>query len=89
MSTGVNVFQLERSPRIGFARSPWAIKKRNNWAKDKKYDNRIRLEAEILKNLKHPNIVGFRAFTLSETGAPCLAMEQLDVSLGKFNKYCT
>lgn len=79
---GVNVFQLERSPRVGCTRSPWAIKKRNGWAKDKKYDERIRLEAEILRNLNHKNIVGFRAFTISETGAPCLAMEQLDISLG-------
>ncbi|KAK0174683.1 hypothetical protein PV327_010423 [Microctonus hyperodae] len=80
---GVNVFTLERSPRVGFARSPWAIKKRNaKIIKDKKFDKRIQLEADILRQLKHENIVGFRALTLSETGVPCLAMEQLEISLG-------
>lgn len=44
---------------------------------------RIKFEADILKHLKHPNIVGFRALTLSQTGIPCLAMEKLDKSLGK------
>ncbi|CAD6215618.1 GSCOCG00000430001-RA-CDS [Cotesia congregata] len=80
---GVNVFTLERSPKVGFARSPWAIKKRNaNLSKDIKYDLRIKFEADILRNLNHPNIVGFRALTLSATGIPCLAMEKLDQSLG-------
>ncbi|KAK2584525.1 hypothetical protein KPH14_006895 [Odynerus spinipes] len=80
---GVQVFTLERSPKVGFVRSPWAIKKRNSRVtKDKEYDDRIRLEAEILQKLNHPNIVGFRAFTLSSKGEPCLAMEQLDYSLG-------
>ncbi|XP_015111460.1 lymphokine-activated killer T-cell-originated protein kinase homolog [Diachasma alloeum] len=80
---GVNVFTLERSPKVGLIRSPWAIKKRNtSVSKDKKYDERIRLEAKILRALQHPNIVGFRALTESEAGVPCLAMEQLDVSLG-------
>ncbi|CAG5088043.1 Similar to PBK: Lymphokine-activated killer T-cell-originated protein kinase (Homo sapiens) [Cotesia congregata] len=79
---GVNVFTLERSPKVGFARSPWAIKKRNaNLSKDIKYDLRIKFEADILRNLNHPNIVGFRALTLSATGIPCLAMEKLDQSL--------
>ncbi|XP_034948738.1 lymphokine-activated killer T-cell-originated protein kinase [Chelonus insularis] len=80
---GVNVFTLERSPKVGFARSPWAIKKRNSKdIKDVNLDKRIKLEADILKALNHPNIIGFRALTLSKTGAPCLAMEQLDQSLG-------
>ncbi|XP_014300029.1 lymphokine-activated killer T-cell-originated protein kinase [Microplitis demolitor] len=80
---GINVFTLERSPRVGFARSPWAIKKRNaKLSTDTKYDMRIKFEADILKHLKHPNIVGFRALTLSQTGIPCLAMEKLDKSLG-------
>lgn len=80
---GVQVFTLERSPKVGFVRSPWAIKKRNSKnTKGKELDNRIRLEAEILQKLSHPNIVGFRAFTLTSKGEPCLAMEQLDYSLG-------
>ncbi|XP_076626587.1 lymphokine-activated killer T-cell-originated protein kinase [Colletes latitarsis] len=79
---GVAVFSLERSPRVGFARSPWAIKKRNHKVVDRKYNERIRFEAEILRKLDHPNIVGFRAFTEVANGEPCLAMEKLDTSLG-------
>lgn len=81
---GVNVFTFQRSPKVGFARSPWAIKKRNkNVIKDCKYNARIQLEAEILGKLSHPNIVGFRAFTYSSDGEPCLAMEKLEISLGE------
>ena len=80
---GVSVFSLERSPRVGFSRSPWAIKKRNHKiAADKKYNERIRFEAEVLRKLNHPNIVGFRGFTEVSDGEPCLAMEKLDASLG-------
>ncbi|XP_035737697.1 lymphokine-activated killer T-cell-originated protein kinase-like [Vespa mandarinia] len=81
--TGVHILSLERSPKVGFARSPWAIKKRNSkLAKNSEYDKRLWSEADLLKKLNHPNIVGFRAFTLSSKGEPCLAMEQLDISLG-------
>ncbi|XP_026670479.1 lymphokine-activated killer T-cell-originated protein kinase isoform X1 [Ceratina calcarata] len=78
---GVNVFSLERSPKVGFIRSPWAIKKRNRKVEDRKYNDRIRFEAEVLSKLKHPNIVGFRAFT-EVSSEPCLMMEKLDCSLG-------
>ncbi|XP_076233518.1 lymphokine-activated killer T-cell-originated protein kinase [Calliopsis andreniformis] len=79
---GVSVFSLERSPKVGFTRSPWAIKKRNRKVpEDKKYNERIRFEAEVLRKLNHPNIVGFRAFT-EVSDEPCLAMEKLDSSLG-------
>ncbi|XP_076160860.1 lymphokine-activated killer T-cell-originated protein kinase [Ptiloglossa arizonensis] len=85
---GVSVFSLERSPRVGFARSPWAIKKRNQKAvDDNKYSQRIRFEAELLRKLNHPNIVGFRAFTEVANGEPCLAMEKLDISLGDKIEY--
>ncbi|XP_014206137.1 lymphokine-activated killer T-cell-originated protein kinase [Copidosoma floridanum] len=80
---GINVFTLERSPRVGFARSPWAIKKRNkNVVKDAKYTARLQAEASILKKLNHPNIVGFRGLTHEASGEPCLVMEKLDISLG-------
>nr|XP_031844609.1 lymphokine-activated killer T-cell-originated protein kinase isoform X2 [Nomia melanderi] len=83
--TGVSVFSLERSPKVGFARSPWAIKKRNHNVKHaEEYNERIRFEAEVLRKLNHPNIVGFRALTeVSNDGQidPCLAMEKLDASL--------
>ncbi|KAL7293104.1 hypothetical protein TKK_0013260 [Trichogramma kaykai] len=80
---GVGVFTLERSPKVGFVRSPWAIKKRNkNVTSDPKYNSRIQLEAEILRKLKHPNIIGFRGLAYESHGEPCLAMEKLDMSLG-------
>ncbi|CAK9810100.1 Lymphokine-activated killer T-cell-originated protein kinase [Anthophora plagiata] len=79
---GVNVFSLERSPKVGFSRSPWAIKKRNRKVEDNKYNERIRFEAEVLRKLNHENIVGFRAFAEISKGEPCLIMEKLDASLG-------
>ncbi|XP_066593959.1 lymphokine-activated killer T-cell-originated protein kinase [Prorops nasuta] len=81
---GVNVYMFERSPKVGFIRSPWAIKKRNRKAPktDKTYSERIRIEADILKKLNHPNVVGFRAFMDAPNDDPCLAMEKLDASLG-------
>ena len=64
--------------------SPWAIKQRNRHVpKDFNYDDRLKLEASILRKLNHPNIIGFRAFAKSNIGEPCLAMEKLDLSLGK------
>ena len=36
----------------------------------------------MLKNLNHPNIVGFRGFTKSEDGRDVLVMEDCDASLG-------
>ncbi|XP_017788977.1 PREDICTED: lymphokine-activated killer T-cell-originated protein kinase, partial [Habropoda laboriosa] len=79
---GVNVFTLERSPKVGFSRSPWAIKKRNRKIEDNKYNERIRFEADVLRKLNHENIVGFRAFAEISNGEPCLLMEKLDSSLG-------
>lgn len=80
---GINVFSLERSPKVGFIRSPWAIKKRNcKVTDDQKYNERLRFEAEILRKLNHPNVIGFRAFVELSNGEPCLAMEKLDSSLG-------
>lgn len=85
LSLGVNVFTLERSPKVGFIRSPWALKKRNkNVIGSNKYYTRIKSEAEILRKLKHPNIIGFRALTYTEGGDACLAMEKLDISLGYY-----
>ncbi|XP_077281632.1 lymphokine-activated killer T-cell-originated protein kinase [Temnothorax americanus] len=80
--TGIGVYMLERSPKVGFVRSPWAVKKwlqaRNNETNDK----RLRLEADVLRQLNHPNIVGFRALAKGSDGKSCLAMEALDMSLG-------
>ncbi len=43
---------------------------------------RLRNEANILKTLNHPNIVGFRAFLCTPDGRECLAMEKCHISLG-------
>ncbi|XP_063771093.1 lymphokine-activated killer T-cell-originated protein kinase isoform X2 [Pseudophryne corroboree] len=75
--TGVSVYLMKRSPK-GSSRSPWAVKKVNKQCdKTSKnlYSQRLNQEAKILKNLQHPNIVGYRAFTTSNDGSPCLAME--------------
>ncbi|XP_014472888.1 PREDICTED: lymphokine-activated killer T-cell-originated protein kinase isoform X3 [Dinoponera quadriceps] len=80
--TGIAVYMLERSPKIGCIRSPWAIKKLLKGRNNEASDGRLRLEADFLRQLEHPNIVGFRAFTAGADGKPCLVMEALDISLG-------
>uniref|UniRef100_A0A667GK07 PDZ binding kinase n=1 Tax=Lynx canadensis TaxID=61383 RepID=A0A667GK07_LYNCA len=75
--TGVNVYLMKRSPR-GLSHSPWAVKKINPRCNDhyqSMYQKRLIDEAKILKNLHHPNIVGYRAFTEASDGSLCLAME--------------
>ncbi|NXM34633.1 TOPK kinase, partial [Oxyruncus cristatus] len=75
--TGVNVYLMKRSPR-GLSRSPWAIKKINskcNRSQQSLYQERLREEAKILRDLQHPNIVGYRALTEAPDGSLCLAME--------------
>lgn len=42
---------------------------------------RLRKEADILRQLNHPNIVGFRAFLKTLDGRECLAMEECHTSL--------
>ncbi|XP_013800428.2 lymphokine-activated killer T-cell-originated protein kinase [Apteryx mantelli] len=75
--TGVNVYLMKRSPK-GSSCSPWAVKKINpkcNKSQQNIYQKRLNEEAKILKNLQHPNIVGYRAFTEAHDGSMCLAME--------------
>uniref|UniRef100_A0A8C8S3K6 PDZ binding kinase n=1 Tax=Pelusios castaneus TaxID=367368 RepID=A0A8C8S3K6_9SAUR len=75
--TGVNVYLMNRSPK-GLSHSPWAVKKINPKCDNKQqniYQQRLNEEAKILKNLQHPNIVGYRAFTQANDGSMCLAME--------------
>lgn len=47
-----------------------------------KYQNLINKEADVLANIQHENIVGFRAFLKSDDGRNCLAMESCGTSLG-------
>ncbi|GAB1299016.1 Lymphokine-activated killer T-cell-originated protein kinase [Apodemus speciosus] len=65
------------SPR-GLSHSPWAVKKINPLCDDHYrtvYQKRLTDEAKILKDLNHPNIIGYRAFTEASDGSLCLAME--------------
>ncbi|XP_078397435.1 lymphokine-activated killer T-cell-originated protein kinase homolog [Cetorhinus maximus] len=75
--TGVNVYLMKRSP-TGKSSSPWAVKKINakcNVRQQSVYLKRLQEEAKRLKDIEHPNIVGYRAFAKSNDGTPCLAME--------------
>ncbi|XP_069089824.1 lymphokine-activated killer T-cell-originated protein kinase [Pleurodeles waltl] len=75
--TGVSVYLMKRSPK-GLHHSPWAVKKLNprcDQSQKNVYQKRLHEEAGILKNLQHPNIVGYRAFTKASDGSMCLAME--------------
>ena len=45
------------------------------------FSRRLLLEAEILRTLSHPNIVGYRALTKAADGTWCLAMEKAETSL--------
>ncbi|CAN8205166.1 unnamed protein product [Coccothraustes coccothraustes] len=75
--TGVSVYLMKRSPR-GLPRSPWAVKKINSGCSQSQrslFQRRLREEARTLRNLRHPNIVGYRALTEAPDGSLCLAME--------------
>ncbi|NXA16661.1 TOPK kinase, partial [Sapayoa aenigma] len=64
--TGVSVFLMRRSPR-GISRSPWAVKKINsgcNQSQRSLYQERLREEAKILRDLQHPNIRGWDGMIL-------------------------
>lgn len=77
------VYGLKRSPHRNSACSPWAIKKVIKTTRTNS-EMKVRLlqEADILRQLNHPNIVGFRAVLKNVKGDDCLAMEKCDVSLG-------
>ena len=76
--TGVNVYRFRRSSQEG--KSPWAVKKVSKRARPA-ISERLVLEASILKDLQHPNIVGFRALAGTLDGSLCLAMEDCHMSL--------
>lgn len=70
--TGIAVYLLSGSKKRGktSSGSPWAVKKclKDKINNDKTYATRLAAEAEVLRNLTHPNIVGFRSFTKAEDG---------------------
>ncbi|TDG42995.1 hypothetical protein AWZ03_010580 [Drosophila navojoa] len=83
--TGVSVYRLDRSPKLGRIRSPWAVKRitqRTRAKKDTMFNDRIIHEAAILRKLNHPNIVGFRGVIKSSEGVDALALEMCSTSLG-------
>ncbi|XP_008311577.1 lymphokine-activated killer T-cell-originated protein kinase homolog [Cynoglossus semilaevis] len=74
--TGVSVYLMDRAEKLNA--SPWAVKKLNSKMAAKQaavYQKRLNEEAKILKEINHPNIVGFRAFAKAKDGSKCLAME--------------
>jgi len=74
--TGVSVFLYPRSPALGGKiKSPWAVKKVNKRHAKSEFGSRLEEEAKILKSLSHPNIIGYRAFNLSNEGTHALVME--------------
>ena len=76
---------MERSPRSsGEIRSPWAIKKLAKVKQTKAiYSDRLEYEAKILKQLVHPNIIGYRGSgnLASDNNCQFLAMERGSSSL--------
>ncbi|KAI4461407.1 mitogen-activated protein kinase kinase kinase 20-related [Holotrichia oblita] len=78
--TGVSVYKLNRSPVCTQVRSPWAVKILKS--KSETIKTRLRHEISVLKKLKHPNIVGFRAVGKDSQGEVCLALETITCSLG-------
>ncbi|KAG0717859.1 Lymphokine-activated killer T-cell-originated protein kinase [Chionoecetes opilio] len=85
--TGVNVYLMERfSPIHGSYKSPWAVKKINKKIidEDGEYARRLNSEANLLKTFNHPNIIGYRSYTVQKDGVPCLAMESGDHCLEHF-----
>lgn len=68
--TGIGVYLMMGRKQKQKGASPWAIKKcLKGKDKQKDYSKRLAEEAEILKSLSHPNIVGFRAYTEGPDGS--------------------
>ncbi|KAG5900513.1 hypothetical protein JTB14_010923 [Gonioctena quinquepunctata] len=86
LGTGIAVYEMKRSPVANQVRSPWAVKKLIKHSEQNEFtkcwDTRLQKEAEILRKLDHPNIVGFRAFSKDHDGTGILAMEECSSSLG-------
>ncbi|GAB0093114.1 lymphokine-activated killer T-cell-originated protein kinase [Sergentomyia squamirostris] len=85
--TGIEVCRVNRTPSKDLVKSPWAVKRLNKFAiegdmeKSEVYSERLEKEASFLRQLNHPNIVGFRAYKKSQDGRNVLALEICDTSL--------
>uniref|UniRef100_A0A8C5IAI2 Protein kinase domain-containing protein n=1 Tax=Gouania willdenowi TaxID=441366 RepID=A0A8C5IAI2_GOUWI len=74
--TGVSVYLINRTGKLNA--SPWAVKKINSKCCSDQvdvYQQRLNNEAEVLKGIHHPNVIGFRALATAKDGSKCLAME--------------
>ncbi|EDW46295.1 GM13297 [Drosophila sechellia] len=89
--TGIRVYRLDRSPRLGEIRSPWAVKRitqNMRVKKDTLFNERIVHEADILRTsfklaqTEASNIVGFRGVITNDEGINTLALEMCTISLG-------
>jgi len=74
---------MERTPKqSGGYRSPWAVKKvAKRFDQNKDFSSRLLEEADVLRSLEHPNIIGYRTLTKATDGTWCLAMEKAENSL--------
>lgn len=83
--SGVEVYRIQRTASKNLLKSPWAVKRVTRRALaegNQVYNKRIIDEAEILRRLKHPNVIGFRSIVKDHMGRDVLALEDCDISLG-------
>merc|ERR1719210_1005968 len=78
--TGVNVYMLKRNPKNDVPRSPWAVKRLNQYGKKNKDRIMARManEIDILKQFSHPNLIAFRTEYKAQDA---FAMEMGDYAL--------
>ncbi|XP_067930377.1 lymphokine-activated killer T-cell-originated protein kinase-like [Watersipora subatra] len=87
--TGINVYLMQQpATPSGRVKSPWAVKKLSSLVNKspnglKTYETRLAYEANILKGLDHPNIVGYRDAVRGDDGRLCLCMESGEKSLNQ------
>lgn len=70
----------------GKIRSPWVIKRISSRTMSdgrQMIGERLKFEADVLRKLNHPNIVGFRGTKVMANEQVALAMENCDTSLGQ------
>nr|ACO10963.1 Lymphokine-activated killer T-cell-originated protein kinase homolog [Caligus rogercresseyi] len=81
--TGVKILLHERVRQDGSSLSPWALKKVNRRHASGLIAKRLEEEASILKDIKHPHIIGYRGFKTDSEGCRILALEKGERSLSE------